>query len=175
MFEQLKAAINAALDAAMPVPDWHDLKRQMHGAAVEGRAAIAKMREDLAEAEQRLARERQHLTDAQRRGQMAAEIDDAETVEVAARFEAKHQDRVTVLEQKVAAQQAELELAHREVEDMVAQLRAFERQGVGGRPVHDREAFPDTEDAALKAEIDQAQREASADAQLRELKKRMGK
>lgn len=175
MFEKLRAAVNAALDAAMPPTDWHDLRGQMHSAAVEGRAAVAKMRDDLEQAERALAAERTHLDDARRRGQLASEIDDAETVEVARRFEAKHGERVDVLAQKVEAQRAELALAEREVAEMVAQLRELERRGTAG--VRDPEVgdLPDGGEARLKHEMDRAAREAAADAQLRELKKRMGR
>ncbi len=175
MFERLRVAVNAALDAAMPPPDWHDLQAQMHRAAVEGRAAIAKMREDVAETEREIAVEQRHLEDARRRGRLAAEIEDEETVEVAQRFATKHAERFAVLEQRLSAQQAELALADREVEEMVGQLKELERRGVVGAPSIPPEAIPDLEGARLGEELDQAAREAAADIQLRELKKRMGK
>lgn len=175
MFERLRAAVNAALDAAMPPPDWHDLKAQMHRAAVEGRAAVAKMREDVAKTEREIAVEQRHLEDARRRGRLAAEIEDEETVEVAQRFATKHAERFAVLEQKLSAQQAELALADREVEEMVGQLKELERRGGVGELSVSPEAIPDLDGARLGEALDQAAREAAADIQLRELKKRMGK
>lgn len=178
MFERLRDAVNAALDAATPPPDWRDLRGQMHRAAVEGRAALAKMRDDLSVTEEELAVERRRFDDARRRGRLAGDIEDLETVEVAGRFEAKHEERVAVLEQKVAAQQAELALAERDIEDMVEQLKEVERRGRG--PATDPAGtvaadLPDAGGARLREDIDRAAREADADARLRELKKRMGK
>lgn len=176
MFERLRDAVNAALDAATPPPDWRDLRGQMHRAAVEGRAAVAKMREDLAGTEQELTLERRQRDDARRRGRLAADIADQETVDVARRFETKHEERVTVLEQKLAAQRAEMALAEREVSDMVEQLKEMERRGLARDPAGAAAAdLPDAAEGRLREHIDRAAREADADAQLRELKKRMGK
>ena len=100
MFERLRDALRAALDAATPPRDLRDLVRQMREAVVEAKLAVADTREATARAERELAAERQRLADAERRGRLAAEIQDAETVEVAHRFAAKHRDRVGVLEHK---------------------------------------------------------------------------
>ena len=176
MFERLRDAVNAALDAATPPPDWRDLRGQMHSAAVEGRAALAKMRDDLSVTEEELTVERRQLDDARRRERLAADIDDQETVEVARRFETKHEERVAVLEQKLAAQHAELALAERDVEDMVHQLKEVERRGLATDPVGTATAeLPDAGETRLREDIDRQAREADADARLRELKKRMGK
>lgn len=176
MFERLRAAVNAALEAAMPPPDWRDLQGQMRRAAVDGRAALLQLREALARTERELAVERQKLADAQRRGTLADGIGDRETAEIAQRFAAKHGERVAVLEQKLAAQQAELALAERDVGEMVAQLKELERRGGiapdDGRPA--AEELP-TDDSELRAVTDRAAREADAAERLAELKKRMGK
>jgi hypothetical protein len=174
VFEQLLAAMNAALDAAMPPTDWRDLQAEMRRAAVEGRAAVHKMKDDLAKAERELTVERRSLEDAERRGRLAAEIQDDETVEVAERFAAKHRERVTVIEQKVAAQRAELDLASREVEEIVAQLKEVERRG-STASASQSSTIPGAEDQAVRGEIDRVSKEAAAEERLRELKKRMGK
>lgn len=150
-----------------------DLVARMRAAAVEGRAAVAKMREDLAKVERELAVERTHLADAIRRGRLANDIADAETVAVADRFATRHREHVTLLERKVETQRAELLLAEREVEEMVAQLKDAELRG-GVRPPPAASAPSDAEET-LRRTVDQAAREAAAEAQLRELKKRMGK
>jgi hypothetical protein len=176
VFERLRAAVNAALDAAMPPPDWRDLVGQMRRAAVEGRAAILKLEEALRATQQALAREEQQLADARRRGGLADDIGDRETVEVAGRFTAKHAERVAVLEQKLAAQRAELALAERDVGEMVAQLKELELRG--GVPRDGARVMPDPlgpDDAMLGAELDRAAKDAAADERLRELKKRMGR
>jgi hypothetical protein len=176
VFERLRAAVNAALDAAMPPADWRDLMGQMRRAAVEGRAAVMQLREALARTERELAAERQQLADAQRRGTLAEGIGDGETVEVAQRFVAKHGERVNVLEQKLAAQQAELALAERDVGEMVAQLKEMERKG--GIPADTGRAASEgmpADDSELRTVTDRAAREADAAQRLAELKKRMGK
>jgi hypothetical protein len=179
VFERLRAAVNAALDAAMPPPDWRDLAGQMRRAAVEGRAALLKLQELLAATERELLIERKHLDDAQRRGTQAQTIGDAETVEIAGRFAARHAERVTVLEQKLAAQRAELTLAERDVGEMVGQLKEMERRGgtppLDGGPAAAAAGLDADEAASLGADLDRAARETAADERLRELKKRMGK
>jgi hypothetical protein len=151
----------------------------MRRAAVEGRAALIKLRELLAATERELVVERRHLDDARRRGALAEGIGDAETVEVAGRFAARHAERVTVLEQKVAAQQAELLLAERDVEEMVTQLKDLERRGgraaTGAGPAPDGSGLTENEASSLGADLDRAARETAAEERLRELKKRMGK
>lgn len=175
MFERLRAAVNAALDAAMPPADWRDLQGKMREAAVEGRAAALKLRDALVATERELTRERQLRDDARRRGTLAERIGDRETVEVAERFAAKHGERVTVLEQKVAAQQAELALVEREVAEMVTQLKELERRG-GVREVPSTGSVEGVDDdAVLGAAMDRAAREADAAARLDELKRRMGR
>jgi hypothetical protein len=177
VFDRLRAAVNAALEAAMPPPDWRDLAGQMRRAAVEGRAALSKLRDALGPTERELVIERRHLDDARRRGGLAEGIGDAETAEVAGRFVARHAERVAVLEQKLAAQQAELALAERDVQQMVDQLKELELKGgmtpAGAGPA--AAALGLDEAQALGAEMDRAARETAAEERLRELKKRMGK
>jgi len=103
LFERLRDALRAALDAATPPGDLRDLTRQMREAVVEAKLAVEDTRAALARAERDLADERRRLADAERRGRLAAEIQDGETVEVAQRFAAKHHERVGVLEHKRAA------------------------------------------------------------------------
>ncbi len=107
---------------------------------------------------------------------------------MAERFAAKHRERVDVLERKLDAQQSELVLAEREFDEMKAKLLEVERQ----RPATDAArsvesawrdleaaggARPETdlEDQLLRSQLDRSAREARAEEQLRELKKKMGK
>ena len=188
MFDRLRDALRAALDAATPPGDLRDLIRRMREAVVEASAAVQEMGEALGRTERELAAERQRLADAERRGRLAAEIQDPETVEVAQRFATKHGERVGVLERKLAAQRDELGLAERDRAEMQAQLaraardrplteadrsaeRAWRdlRQAGGVRP------GLDLEDELLKADLDRGARETAAEHQLREIKKRMKK
>ena len=188
MFERLRAAINAALDAATPDTDPRDVIGMMREAVIEARTSIERMREGVVTAEARLNHERQELADAERRGRLAAGIQDRQTVEVAQRFAAKHRERVAVLEDKLDAQRGELALAEREYEEMKAQLVEQERkrpETEAARKVEsawrDLEAAgisrpeTDVEGERLRHAMERAAREAQADQQLEELKKKMGK
>ena len=160
----------------------------MREAVVEAKVAVQEMREALRRTEGELTLERQRLADAERRGRLATEIQDQETVAVAERFAAKHRERVAVLEHKLAAQREELGLADRDLVEMQGQLRSAEKD----RPAMEAErsterawrdvqsaggARPgmDLQDELLKAEMDRAAREAAAQQQLEALKKRMRK
>ena len=188
MFERLRDALRAALDAATPPGNLRDLERQMREAVVEAKVAVAETRDAAARTQGELGHERQRLADAERRGRLAGEIRDQETVDVAARFATKHRERVSVLEHKLAALTEELALYERELADMQRQLSRAERD----RPLteadrsvdrawRDLEAAggarraTDVRDELLKAEMDRAAREAAADRQLKELKKKMKK
>ena len=160
----------------------------MREAVVEARVAVHETREAVARSEGELAQERQRLADAERRGRLAAEIQDHETTAVAQRFAARHRERVGVLENKVVALRAELALYERELGEMQEQLARAERD----RPLTEAErtaerAWRDLQSAGgarpgvdpqaelLKSQLDRAAREAAADRQLRELKKKMKK
>ena len=156
----------------------------MREAVVDAKVAVAEVQEAITRTEREIAAERQRLADAERRGRLAGEIQDQETVTVADRFAAKHRERVGVLERKLAAQREELALAQRELEDMQAQLKAaaaaqpstetawrnIEEAGGGG--AHEA---TDLRDELLKSDLDRAAREAAAARQLEELKKKMRK
>lgn len=188
MFERLRDALRSALDAATPPGDLRDLARQMREAVVEARVTVQETRDAVARTERELAQERQRLADAERRGRLAAEIQDHETTAVAQRFAGKHRERAGVLEKKLAAERDELALYERELQDMQAQLGRAERE----RPVTEAERKAerawrdlqaagghrpgvDPQDELLKSQLDRAAREAAADRQLRELKKKMKK
>src|SRR2546426_2895997 len=81
----------------------------MREAVVEAKLAVGETREAVARTERDLTQERQRLADAERRGRLASEIQDRETVEVAQRFAAKHRERAEVLAKKLAALQGELD------------------------------------------------------------------
>ena len=136
MFENLRAAINAALDAATPDSDPRDAISKMREAVVEARTSIELMREGVTKTEARLAAERQKLADAERRGRLAAGIQDTDTVEVAEKFAAKHGERVKVLEGKLEAQQAELMLAEQGIrgDEIAAGRAAAQAARDGGFP-----------------------------------------
>lgn len=160
----------------------------MREAVVEAKVAVQEIHDAIARTERELTVERQRLADAERRGRLAGEIQDQETVSVADRFAAKHRERLGVLERKLATQREELALGERELDEMQTQLRSAARdrpamegdrsteqawremQGAGGaRP------GMDLQDELLKSDMDRAAREAAAARQLEELKKKMRK
>jgi hypothetical protein len=181
MFERLKDAINAALDAATGPPDARENVSRMRDAVIEARAALEAMRQGVAKSERQLAAERQHLADAERRGRMAAQIGDQETADVAKQFAVKHGERVGVLEDKLQAQRAELALAERELDGMKSQLKKAADSGGVESAWREIEAAggvrPDTDvkDELLRSQLDRAAKEAEAEARLDALKKKMGR
>ena len=154
----------------------------MREAVVDAKVAVQEIQEAVTRTERELGVEGQRLADAERRGRLAGEIQDQETVAVAERFTAKHRERLGVLERKLAAQREELALAQRELDDMNAQLKAAAsaqpsteqawrdlQEAGGARP------GMDLQDELLKSDIDRAAREEAAARQLEELKKKMRK
>src|SRR5438093_826458 len=99
----------------------------MREAVVDAKVAVAEIQEAIARTEREVGLERQRLADAERRGRLAGEIQDQETVTVAERFAAKHRERLGVLERKLATQREELALAQRELDEMQTQLKRAER------------------------------------------------
>src|SRR6266571_3545435 len=173
MFERLRDALRAALDAATPPGDLRDLARQMREAVVEAKLAVGETREAVARTERDLTQERQRLADAERRGRLASEIQDRETVEVAQRFATKHRERA-LHERELGDMQAQLGRAERD-RPLTEAERSAERawrdlQAAGGPRLG-----VDPADELLKSQLDRAAREAAADRQLRELKKKMKK
>jgi hypothetical protein len=188
VFERLRDALRAALDAATPPGDLRDLARQMREAVVEAKVAVQELRAALTRTDLALIAERQRLADAERRGRLAAEIQDHETVAVAERFAAKHRERAGVLERKLEAQRQEIALAERDFVDMQSQLKSAERERpVGQAGGSTEQAWRDLQAAGgarpevdlqgelLKADMDRVARERSADEQLHLLKKKLGK
>ena len=160
----------------------------MREAVVEAKVAVQEMREALTRTERELSLERQRLADAERRGRLAAEIQDEETVTVAERFAVRHRERVAVLERKLTAQQEELALADRDLVEMQGQLKSAEKDRVAHEGDRSTErawrevqsaggARPgmDLQDELLKSEMDRTAREAAAQQQLEALKKKMRK
>jgi hypothetical protein len=86
----------------------------------DAEVVLTRLRRGVSETETMLQSERRQMEDADRRGRLAAGVADAETVAIAARFAARHRERVVLLERKVAVQRDELGLAERELEELAA-------------------------------------------------------
>ena len=124
---------------------------------------------------QKLEAARTELATILRRGKLAQQIDDAETVAVAERFAESQRETIAVLERKVTVQHEELVLTERTVGEMESALRDV--TGIGPAPsVADRDATSGAHvDSADYRPLDDAARAQSADERLAELKRRMGR
>jgi len=191
MFEQLRASLRNLLDNASP-GDRRAALTDLKEALVHARLGVDDLRSGVAKARERTAEAQQELETIRRRKRLAEQIGDAETVQVATRFETLQAERVEVLSRKQDAQERELALAEREVAEMSADFRravagvgsgSVSGGGVAGGDAHDRAAAAEV-DALLgsdeaadreRRQASRAQRDADADARLAELKRRMGK
>jgi hypothetical protein len=184
MFDGLRSSIEDLLNARTPPGERAERVRLMKQALVQGRLAVEDMQAGVTQTRMRLEVERNNLATVRRRRELAAGIADQQTVDIAAKYEAQHTERVGVLETKLRAQEAEVALAEREMAEMTAQLRSA-AAGVGDAPpprgATDAElGLPD--DGALSGELNElrraserATRERTAEERLEELKKRMGR
>ena len=183
MFDGLKARLERLL-REHGGSDSRAYAAGLREALVEARFGISEMRRALTATEAELQSERKQLTDAERRGKLAAAVPDPETVAVAERFAVRHRERVLVLERKVAVQRDELVLAEREVQEMTVQWRTASSSGGTSSASLDA-AWRDLEAAGagrspdeadrLAADLDRKKREEAVEAQLAYLKRKMGK
>lgn len=189
MFESLRRSLNDLLDKATRPEDRRAIASRMRDTLVQAKVGLEDLRTALQKSRIRLEHDRSELETIRRRRAMAANIGDDETVRVAERYEQMHAERVSVMERKIEAQESELVLAEREIGEMTSELRNA-LHGVGpsaGRvPDYDKAATEelerelDTEPAreefnAMARQHARAEREADAQRQLDELKRRMGK
>ncbi|HEU4525109.1 MAG TPA: hypothetical protein VFR62_08805 [Gemmatimonadales bacterium] len=183
MFDGLKARLERLL-RERGGGDSRAYAKGLREALVEARFGIAEMRRALVAVETELQSERKQLTDAERRGKLAAAVPDPETVAVAERFAARHRERIVVLERKLAAQRDELALAEREVQEMTLQWRSVSA-GSGHSSASIDAAWRDLEAAGATrgpddgdraaAELERQKREQAVEAQLAYLKRKLGK
>lgn len=200
MFDQLRESFRRMLESAPTPADRRAVVGQMKESLVHARLGVDDQRRGVAETRARLTQAQGELETTRRRGRLAADIGDRETVEVAARFEQQQAERVAVLERKLGAQEAELALLEREVAEMTAEFKraaAGVPPGGAGRVGAERAAAAEVDallghsgaaggvggvDDPLDADLDRlarerdrASREATVDERLAELKRRMGR
>ncbi len=164
MFDHLRSSLHGALDGRRSPDDRRASVAAMRDALVAARLGVDDMRQGVTVARARVDAARAELETTRRRGRLAAEVHDAETVAVAERFAATQAERVAVLEAKAEVQARELALAEREVAEMTAEYRRLAATGQS-------EAAPPGgagDGGAPGAPAD-------ADAMLAALKRRMGK
>lgn len=183
MFEQLRRSLDDLLQRATKPEDRRLAMARMKATLVQARLGLDDLRDALAQSRRKLEREQAELQTVRRRKELAAGIQDHETVAIAERFERQHEEKVRVLTEKIAVQTRELELADRELAGMKAELRQA-MSGAGPLPVGDPEELDplvDAADARAQRELDslardraRADRDADAERRLEELKRKMG-
>lgn len=144
-------------------------------ALVEFKIGIGQLTQALARSERELAVARTEAADYGRRGQLAGEIDDHETVRIAGEFTAKARERVDLLERKVIVMRDELTMAERDYTEAKQRYQSASR-GIpfDAAPPIDPLADPDRISPADQVMMDQRAREAAVEAQLAHLKKKLG-
>lgn len=184
VFEGFRRSFDDLLTRATRPEERRVVASRMRETLVQAKAGLNDLRDGLAKARQRLESEVRELETVRRRKSLAEGIGDRQTVDIAAKYEQMHVERVEILRQKVTAQEAELALAERDVGEMSAELKAV-LAGIDPRAADAAIASPDVTErdgADLRDEIDslgraheRAEREADAARRLDELKRRMGK
>jgi hypothetical protein len=183
MFEHLRETLRALRTGGVHPDERRGVIARMRETLVQARIGIDDLRAALETTRSRLAAEQRELETVRRRKGLAAGINDHETVAIASRYEEQHGGRVTILEQKLAIQLAELEIAEREMTEMTAELRqAAAGVGSGAPATADPMIAPEGGAEPLRDELDallrsrrRAASEADAEAKLAALKRRMEK
>ena len=170
--------IKAQLDRIFAAGTRNSSREQASGlreALVEFKVGIGQMSEALARSERELEAARKEAADYARRGHLAGEIDDHETVRIADEFTTKARERVDLLERKVIVLRDELAMAQRDYEETKRRFQSAARGVPSGSPSPaDPLAGPDRVAAGDQVMLDQRAREAAVDAQLEHLKKKLG-
>ena len=190
MFDSFRQSLNDLMDRATPPEERRAGLARMKQTLIQARMGLDDLRTGPVQTRQRLDVELRELETMRRRKAAAAAIDDAETVVLAEKYEAIHAERAEVLRKKLEAQEAELQMAEREVAEMTAELKLAVAGGQmpGGAATAEMKSARAEADAVLDTggnvadEIDalgragaRSAREAEAERQLAELKRRMGK
>src|SRR5437763_1020279 len=81
-----------------------DVLVRMKGTLVQAKLGVDDLRDGLAQSRRKLEVERRELSTVRRRKELAVGIQDAETVQIAERFERQHEERARVLEEKIDIQ-----------------------------------------------------------------------
>ncbi|HSG08184.1 MAG TPA: hypothetical protein VLA36_07495 [Longimicrobiales bacterium] len=130
MFENLRNAFREAIENFNKeldrdqVPGAVDrLLAGMRDEVADAKVRIRELEDQIARADAEATREKTAASTARRRGKLAADIDDTETVQLAEQYVQRHEERQRILEQKSAALRQELAIRRKEVEEMLAQVK----------------------------------------------------
>jgi phage shock protein A len=128
MFKKLKDAIDGALSALEGRTDAagnvDELLAGMREELIEAKAALPRLEQGLEKLRRLQAEERKRAEDCVRRAGQAREIGDEETLRLAVEYAERHQERVRVYGEKIAAAEAELAMQRKAVSEMTAQLKS---------------------------------------------------
>src|SRR5665213_3377330 len=108
VFDGFRQSFDELLSRATRPEERRVVASRMRDTLVQAKVGLGEMRDALEKARVRLAAEEKELETVRRRRQLAEGIGDKETVDIAAKYEEMHGQRVEVVRQKVAAQEAEL-------------------------------------------------------------------
>lgn len=188
VFENLRQSLDDLLDSRLSPEGRRSLLADMKRTLAMARVGVEDLQAGVAATRKRLEAQLAELETVRRRKGLAEGINDVETVQVAERYEAQLAEKVQVLERKLEVQQAEADIAQRELDEMTA---AIKQSALGGTVASgpDRVGASEREadaaanpDAALASEFDslsrsqrRQQHEAAAEDRLAALKRRMGK
>ncbi len=130
MFDDLRAAFREALDnfnkelSRDQVPETVDkLLAGMRHEIVDERAEVAGLESQLERTAAEIAKVREQRDTARRREEMARQIDDGETVRVAAEYATRQESHLRVLQKKEAALREELDFRRRSLDEMYARFQ----------------------------------------------------
>jgi len=184
VFEGFRRSFDDLLTRATRPEERRLVASRMRDTLVQAKAGLNDLRDGLEKARFQLKTEERELETIRRRKGLAEGIGDKQTVDIAAKYEQMHAERVEILRQKVSAQEAELVLAERDVSEMSAELKGV-LAGTDSRapgPSIDSPDVVEPDAADLHDEINslgrqraREDREAEATRRLDELKRRMGK
>ena len=195
MLKDLGALLHRALDRFNAEAGRRDPEDQiaellggMRREMVDARTLVSELKQSAAGARKELAGEQQRLADCVRRRDLAAKIGDEETTRVAEEFATRHREAVAVLQAKVRATEAELQLRTREADELAeryrqadarrfALLAELRRAGAHGRAEREMAGLEDNFDRFAEQIDDQARRTdatGEVERKLEELKRRAG-
>ncbi len=123
VFRQSIEAFRSELSSNDPEDQVASLLSAMRKELVATRASLPGLADDIASVKAELDQEKTLVAQCERRAMMAERIGDAETARIATEFAARHAGKAAVLEQKLAAAEAELELRRREADEMTVRYK----------------------------------------------------
>lgn len=140
VFEDLRQAFRQAVENFKEelnrdqVTDAVDgLLRRMSREVVDARAYLHRLEEDMRDAIDRGKAEAKNASTCRRREELAKEIGDSETAQIAREFAERHERRASVLERRASALGEEIALRKTEIIEMEKRLKEAGRQREGLR------------------------------------------